>query len=294
VSDGSSRRRAARVAQKAAAAAAWREMAGIPEPPTASEPSDTHERPTTARKVLAAAGDGASVSQVAALTWMAGAADAVAAGRSAPRVPDVPQPIYWNRARFTSELAEGWFEGDNFVLFRYMASRPMVVDFKDMKPAALVEVTSWMLGTLPGIASTLRSAGCRFVLTPPGRNVGPARGSAEALCATLASAFPWLEHMPGALERTDVVSSRYHDGRAPGLERHLATIRVTIPRPPPTSGPSAALLFDDVFRDGATSEACRRHLMQSLGVDRVFGLFITRTSAQWPPSKLVKLVAGEQ
>jgi predicted amidophosphoribosyltransferase len=146
-----------------------------------------------------------------------------------------------------------------------------------------------MLGSVPGIASILQRADCNYLVTPPGHTAGRARGSAEALCATVAEAFPWLRHLRGALLRTEAVTSRYHDGVAPGFERHVETIRYIGPRPRDAPG-RAALLFDDVFRDGATSAACRQVLQDALGVNRVFALFITRTSAGWPPSAAVKLV----
>jgi predicted amidophosphoribosyltransferase len=165
----------------------------------------------------------------------------------------------------------------------------MVKQFKAQEPAAMAETAAWMLGTLPEIESVLQRADCNYVVTPPGHSAGRARGSAEALCATLAEAFPWLRHLRGSLLRTEGVTSRYHDGVAPGFERHLRTIRYIGPRPRDAAGRSA-LLFDDVYRDGATSAACRQVLKDVLGVNRVFALFITRTHAGWPPSSAVKLV----
>jgi predicted amidophosphoribosyltransferase len=76
---------------------------------------------------------------------------------------------------------------------------------------------------------------------------------------------------------------------APGYERHVRTIRYIGPRPRDAAG-RAALIVDDVFRDGATSAACRQVLHDALGVNRVFAVFISRTSAGWPPSSIVKLV----
>jgi predicted amidophosphoribosyltransferase len=238
-------------------------------------------------RIVAASGGSPTPEHLTSYRWLASAAAGVRYGRPAPPLPNLPAT--WARSSFETSIAEGWIDDDNFAMFGYWRAEAMVKRFKAGEPAALAEVAAWLLGTLPGIASTLQAADCEYVLTPPGHTAGRARGSAEALCATLAEAFPWLGYLRGALLRSETVTSRYHDGVAPGFDRHFETIRYIGPRPRNAVG-RAALLIDDVYRDGATSAACRQVLQDTLGVNRVFALFITRTSAGWPPSSAVKLV----
>lgn len=268
-------KRVKRAARKADAQAAFRRLAGLPDPEPIPEPiARPASRPASVPRPPTPTPAQPRIAR--AVSQTATALPQRAASRHLTKRP-------WSTARLVAAVTEGWFERDALALFMYMDSRDLVLDFKDGHPDAVAEVLAWFRGTMGGLSRELRTRGCRYIVATPRHTVGPARASAEELCARLAAQLPALEHLPGALVRTRAVTSGYPDGQRSTEARHMATIRYAGPDLGPH--PGGTILFDDVYTSGATSRACRSVIARATGAASVLSLFITKTSARrsWQP-----------
>ncbi len=272
-------KRRKRLDRKAATQTAYRRLAGLPEPEP--EPAELNLIDTTppVRQVAQPASPAPPARRAAVRSRVL--SGTIAAPPSTARVTKRP----WSTSGLRSAVTDGWFEGDALALFMYMDSRDLVLDFKDGHPHAVAEVLAWFRGTARQIASQVERRDCRYIVCAPRHTAGPPRASAEELCRELAASIPGLRHLPGALVRTKVVTSGYHDGQRSTEDQHLATIRYAGPDLGQNAG--GFILFDDVFTSGATSRACRRVLVRATGTRSVLSLFITKTSARraWQPAR---------
>jgi hypothetical protein len=91
------------------------------------------------------------------------------------------------------------------------------------------------------------------------------------------AAFPWLTHVPRALERIATVpkAAWAGPGQRPVYSDHLGTIRYAAP--PDLLREAGVIMLDDVYTQGQLSAACRDILKRDAGVRFVVGLFIGRT-----------------
>jgi hypothetical protein len=220
-------------------------------------------------------------------------------------------------------LAE-WSE-DDFAVFRYPPkwrqrydvandTTRLILDFKENVTEAVDVVTHWAIHAYRANDAEFRKRHCRYVVTAPRSGAGVPNAGAERLATALVTEFPYLQHLPNALVRTESVPAS-HRGERPPTERHIETIAYRGPKLPtpdlsryvcsecskefrgatglgwhyehthslPASTRSATaqystfLLIDDIITNGRTSAAARTILHSSTSVPNTVGFFVGRT-----------------
>jgi predicted amidophosphoribosyltransferase len=178
------------------------------------------------------------------------------------------------------------WDAEDLVVFQYRPKRhgqnndttKLILDFKENNREALRVAWPFIERAVGKHESFLRDeCKCRYIVSIPPHRAHLINRPGEWVCRRLASRFAWLEHLSGALERTESVrkAAWAPPGERPTAEDHLRTIRYagkTIP-----SG-MALLMFDDVITRKATSSACREVLKATTGASVVKGIFLGRTT----------------
>ena len=155
----------------------------------------------------------------------------------------------------------------------------LILDFKKQKPEALLKIQKSMIERVASMAPYLRDTlRCCYLVSIPSSRERARNIPCETVCAALDAKFPWLTHIPNALQRINSVqkSAFAYPGERPDYQQHIASIRY--------AGPSSfhashktIILVDDVITRGETSAACRDILMRTTKCERVFGLFAAKT-----------------
>ena len=190
----------------------------------------------------------------------------------------------------------------------------LILDFKENVTAAVDVVVHWATHAYRANDAEFRNRGCRYVVSAPRSTAEIPNKGAERLAAALAAEFPYLQHLPNALVRTESVPAS-HRGDRPDTERHVETMVYrgpTLPTPDPyrfvcsecskefrgrpglswhyehihamsaatesaTARYSSFLLIDDIITNGRTSAAARTVLHASTSVPNTVGFFVGRT-----------------
>jgi predicted amidophosphoribosyltransferase len=92
----------------------------------------------------------------------------------------------------------------------------------------------------------------------PGHAATMATTPLESLCRRLQRLLPWLEHRPGALQRTLAIRQSSASSDRPSVAEHLASLRWCS-----TQASRRVIMIDDVFTLARTSEACRQLVIQA-------------------------------
>ena len=120
---------------------------------------------------------------------------------------------------------------------------------------------------------------CRYLVALPPHEAGQRNRPCETVCAALANHFSWLQHLPGALERIETVpksSTARKEGRErTDYETHLRSIAYA--GPPIHASGQGIILIDDIYTNGATSDACYGILKDMTGCDYILGFFVGKT-----------------
>jgi predicted amidophosphoribosyltransferase len=179
-------------------------------------------------------------------------------------------------------------ENDSLFLYEYIPWRSsrrneitnLILEFKKNNADAVVQIQMDMIKAFYSLVPYLRdNLCCRYIVSIPSSREGFQNTPCEEVCIALAAVFPWLTHLPGALQRIITVqkSSQAEPGSRPTYTTHLNSIRYT--------GPSlhtigqTIIMVDDVITRGETSKACRDILKQATHCNRVLGLFVGKTSS---------------
>jgi predicted amidophosphoribosyltransferase len=117
-----------------------------------------------------------------------------------------------------------------------------------------VERAASLLATALSTRDLLRSGQEPPILVAiPGHAPTRVATPVHRLCCRLQRLLPWLDHRPGALERTLAIRQSSASSDRPSVAEHLASLRWCSK---PTS--RRVIMIDDVFTFGRTSEACRQ------------------------------------
>ena len=153
----------------------------------------------------------------------------------------------------------------------------LILDFKNDYPYAVNKVKADMIEAFDQVATLLKERWqCRYIVAIHRAWAGTRNEPCEQVCEALASAFPWLTYLEGALERVTSVpkSSRSEPGMRPDYAAHFNSIRFT--RQIDVRGRSIIIL-DDIITRGETSKACRDILLSATHCRSVSGLFVGKT-----------------
>src|SRR5450755_3881349 len=155
-----------------------------------------------------------------------------------------------------------------------------ILDFKKRKPTA-VEYFKRIIGQVVSqIEDELREdASFWYLVAMPPHTEGQRNDPCEDLSTALAGQFPWLQSLPGVLERTETVQKAAHAAQAgrprPDLETHKQTIRYSGPQIRKTD--YGILLIDDVFTNGHMFHACYDIISAATHCEHIKGLFLGKT-----------------
>ncbi len=153
----------------------------------------------------------------------------------------------------------------------------LILDFKKDYPYAVEKVKEDMIQAFDQVAILLKERWlCRYIVAIPSSRAGTRNEPCEQVCEALASAFPWLTYMEGALERVSSVqkSSRSEPGMRPNYTTHFNSIRFTEKI---DARGKTLIMLDDVITRGETSKACRDILLSATRCRSVLGLFVGKT-----------------
>lgn len=210
--------------------------------------------------------------------------------------------------------------GEEFALLNYPAkwrqrfegvndTTRLVLDFKEADADAIKLIASMMTRAAGEHLGRLRDTyGCGYVVAAPRSHAGQPNIGCEAVARSLASHYPFLVHLPGALRRVTTLAPS-HSGADHSVDDHVRSICYAGPsltaelasRSCPYCGKAfrseagfawhldhtekrragatkAFLLIDDVTTHGSTGEACRRVLKAATGAPRVIGFYVSRTN----------------
>ena len=136
--------------------------------------------------------------------------------------------------------------------------RALVRAFKDGIPQA-VERAALLLAAALSTRDLLRSGHEPPLLVAiPGHAATRVATPLDSLCCRLQRLLPWLDHRPGALERTLAIRQSSASSDRPSVAEHLASLRWCST---PTS--RRVIMIDDVFTLGRTSEASRQLVLEA-------------------------------
>lgn len=177
---------------------------------------------------------------------------------------------------------------DSLFLYEYIPWRSsrrneitnLILDFKKNNVAAVVQIQMDMIRAFYSLVPYLRdSLCCRYIVSIPSSREGIQNTPCEEVCVALAAVFPWLSHLPGALQRVITVqkSSQAEPGLRPIYTTHLNSIRYA--GPSLNAAEQTIIMVDDVITRGETSKACRDILKQATHCNRVLGLFVGKTTS---------------
>ena len=108
----------------------------------------------------------------------------------------------------------------------------LILDFKKNNVAAVAQIQMDMIRAFYSLVPYLRdNLSCRYIVSIPSSREGIQNTPCEAVCVALAAVFPWLSHLPSALERVITVqkSSQAEPGLRPTYTTHLNSIRYAGP-----------------------------------------------------------------
>ena len=184
-------------------------------------------------------------------------------------------------------IATSTFGMEYAYLYQYVSKRSgmpnettqLILNFKGRNPEAVNRIKEGMIEQVASMVPYLRDRlRCRYLVSLPSSSKGGLNRPCEDVCVALAAKFPWLTHLPGALERTTAVqkSAYAYPGHRPGYQQHKDSIRYARV-PVVRASHQTIIIVDDVITRGETSGACRDILMQATKCERVFGLFAAKT-----------------
>ncbi len=153
----------------------------------------------------------------------------------------------------------------------------LILDFKNDYPYAIEKVKADMILAFGQMAMVLKEQWqCRYIVAIPSSRAGIRNEPCEQVCEALASVFPWLTYLEGALERVSSVpkSSRSEPGMRPNYATHFNSIRFT--QKIDATG-KTIIMLDDIITRGETSKACRDILLSATCCRSVLGLFVGKT-----------------
>ena len=220
-------------------------------------------------------------------------------------------------ADIEAKKLETW-RGDDFALLNYPPRRyeqwngvndttRLVLNFKENVPEAVKFVSDLSVAAMARQAAKFRDElDCGYVIAVPRSGAGVQNYGCEAVAKALASRYPYLRHMPGALERTAGITPS-HMGGAHTVAEHAASISYRGGALGPdlrslrcrecaknfrteigfawhlehihgaAARTKSIIIVDDVTTHGSTGEACRQVLTAATGAPRVVGFFIGKT-----------------
>lgn len=153
----------------------------------------------------------------------------------------------------------------------------LLLDFKEEQPLALEKVKDLALEAFQIAENDIFTYNPCFIVSIPSSSSEHLNVPCEYICKVLATHFPRLTHLRGALKRIETVpkSAIARPGERPDYDVHKRTIRyngptLNIPK-------SSVIMVDDIVTRRETSRACRDILKQATHCKSVLGFFIGRT-----------------
>jgi predicted amidophosphoribosyltransferase len=172
--------------------------------------------------------------------------------------------------------------GDDYYVLSYPPKRKrtiatdFVLDFKNDDQEAVAIATALIRMAITNMEPVLKKNQCKYMVSIPPCTAGKSNIPCERVCKALGQYFDWIQHLPGALQRTrSVCKSAYAaPGNRPTYDDHRSSIAYTSVV---QEQAASFIMFDDVITKGTISRACRDILIQKTRCKRVIGVFLGRT-----------------